>query len=259
MSNCNASPHETQVQPSLIIQNRDHLYDFIDACPRSQTFTAYSDELHAEILIPVGCKTWSCWYCARVKIAKLAAQTREAKPNRMLTLTIDPSLWDSPRAAFDGTRRKVPELIKRLRKRFGTIEYLRVTELTKKGWPHYHLLLRSNFLPQPVVAKEWRELTGAKIVDLRQVKATFKAYSYLVKYLSKLHTIEWTERHVSYSKNFFPPYEPKERTDYRYERKQMVNAHPVTVCLTYYPGHVLTHVENQIYQISLPPDPWSEN
>jgi hypothetical protein len=91
--------------------------------------------------------------------------------------------------------------------KYGEVEYLRVTEVTKKGWPHYHLLLRSGFLPHKVVKTLWAELTGATIVDLRQVKKSFSAYQYLVKYLSKLHRLEWTERHVSVSKNFAPKVE----------------------------------------------------
>ncbi len=134
---------------------------------------------------------------------------RTAKPNRLLTLTINPALYVVPREAFDATRKEVPILIRRLRKQFGEIEYLRVTEITKAGWPHYHLLVRSGLLPHSVVKKHWFEMTGASIVDLRQVKQSFQAYQYLVKYLSKLHDLGWTERHVSMSKKF------AEKTDWK--------------------------------------------
>jgi hypothetical protein len=128
-----------------------------------------------------------------------------ADPRRLLTLTCDTKLYANPRDAFDRTRRQVPELIKVLREKFGEVEYLRITELTKAGWPHYHLMVRSKFLPREVIQAEWAKLTGNTVIDVRQVQKAFSAYFYLMKYLSKLHQIEWTERHVSYSRNFFRP------------------------------------------------------
>jgi hypothetical protein len=119
-------------------------------------------------------------------------------------LTVDNSLYDSPRQAFDRTRGFVPELMRALRGRFGEVEYLRVTEVTVKGFPHYHLLIRSGYLPHQVVKNLWNKYTGASIVDIRPVTNKFGAYNYLAKYLTKMHHLEWTERHVSYSKSFFP-------------------------------------------------------
>ncbi len=178
---------------------------YFGVCPYAQTLTAYSYELHADVLLVLTCRRWSCPTCCKTKIRKLALGVRAAKPNRLLTLTVDPSLHADPKASWNATRKKVPVLVRSLRQNFGEVEYLRVTEITKRGWPHYHLLVRSGFLPHPVVKKYWNQLTGAKIVDLRQVKRSFEAYTYLVKYLSKLHKLEWTERHVSVSRNFIPP------------------------------------------------------
>ncbi|MCJ7620342.1 MAG: hypothetical protein MUP64_09020 [Anaerolineae bacterium] len=143
-----------------------------------------------------------------------------------MTLTVDPKLWENPRAAFDGTRAKVPDLITTLRLRYGDIQYLRVTELTAMGWPHYHLLIRSAYLPHAIVRKHWSSTTGATIVDIRQVKKTFCAYRYLLKYLTKLHKIEWTERHVSYSKTFFPPDPPDPRPGLELQEPRTYNRHP---------------------------------
>lgn len=65
--------------------------------------------------------------------------------------------------------------------------------------------MRSGYLAQKVVKKDWAELTSATIVDIRKVSDTWSSYYYLVKYLSKLHQKDWTERHVSYSRGFFNP------------------------------------------------------
>ncbi len=203
-----------QVPQSYLVQKTiDAARSYFGVCPYAQTYTAYSYELHAEVLFVLSCRRWSCPTCSKTKIRKLAFGVRSAKPNRLLTLTVDPSLYLSPKEAWNSTRKKVPVLVRGMRKRFGEVEYLRVTEVTKRGWPHYHLLVRSGFLPHAVVKQSWSLLTGAKIVDLRQVKRSFEAYSYLVKYLSKLHKLEWTERHVSVSRNFIPKsdYSPDDR------------------------------------------------
>jgi len=170
-----------------------------------------------------------------MKCRRLAARTRDAQPNRMLTLTVDPKLWKNPREAFDGTRRHVPTLFKTLRERFGPVEYLRVTELTKDGWPHYHFLIRSDYLPQPVIRNEWQRLTGAVIVDIRPVDKRWSAYTYLLKYLCKLSNLGWTERHVSTSHGFFPP-EPKSTGGKLcIERTENLAMHPAT----YLRGHAV--------------------
>lgn len=247
-----------QQPPALLISSRQEISEFFTCCPHAQTLTAWSDLLQSEILIPLGCRQWSCRYCAELKIKQLSAKTRDAKPNRMLTLTVDPKLWESPRAAFDGTRSQVPELVRRLRKQFGEVEYLRVTELTKNGWPHYHMLIRSGYLPHTLVKDHWAELTGATIVDLRQVKKTFAAYKYLVKYLSKLHKIEWTERHVSYSRSFFRPDPRPPKPDLKLSTKNLHNFHPVTVCLEYYELGTLRKLDQTLYTVTpnLTPQDW---
>jgi len=164
-----------------------------------------------------------------------------AAPNRLMTLTVDPALYNAPRDAFEVTSPLVSELIRTLRKRFGEVEYLRVTEVTRAGWPHYHLLIRSKYLPQPVVQAEWNRLTGAKIVDLRKAQQCFKAYYYLAKYLSKMHKLDWTERHVSFSKSFFlrdtkPTWKKEAWID-----TQRDDVHPVDYLLAWYQGQELPH------------------
>jgi hypothetical protein len=173
-------------------------------CVKATTLLARVIGGDSSVLIGLGCKTWTCRFCAALKIRKLSWLTSRAAPTRLLTLTVNNKLYDSPRQAFDRTRAFVPELIRSLRIRFGEVEYLRVTEVTKAGYPHYHLLVRSGYLPHQVVKNIWEAMTGATVVDLRPVTKTFGAYNYLTKYLTKMHRLEWTERHVSYSKHFFP-------------------------------------------------------
>lgn len=186
-----------------LVETHGRIKIYFDCCQSAQTLEAYSNRFKCTVFIPLSCKRWSCKFCADRKINHLSRRCETAKPNRLLTLTVDPALWNNPRHGFDGTRRKVPELVRGLRKEWGDVEYMRVTELTHRGWPHYHMLLRSPYIPQPKVKEAWHNLTGATIVDIRKVDNHFQTFHYLVKYLSKMHKLEWTERHVSYSKKFF--------------------------------------------------------
>ena len=173
-------------------------------CPNATT-SVYEEHCSGFLhVFATTCKRWGCAYCSRKKIQQLAIWTAAAAPNRLLTLTIDPAFDLSPKAAWLRTAHQVPELIRKLRLKFGPVEYLRVTELHKSGYPHYHLLVRSGYLPHQVVKDVWSTLTGATIVDLRAVEKAFSAYWYLTKYLSKMKRKTWTERHVSFSRKFVP-------------------------------------------------------
>jgi hypothetical protein len=232
-----------------LVSERWTTSSYAQGCNHAQSLIAYDPANGDHVLIALPCKQWSCRWCAENRIRLLAYRTRKAKPNRLLTLTVDPSLWADPRAAFDGTRRKIADLITFLRQRFGPVEYLRCTELTKAGWPHYHFLLRSNFIPHEVVKAKWQELTGAIIVDIRRVKTTFSAYHYLVKYLSKLHKIEWTERHVSFSRGFFVPEDETPPQGPELVEKAIVNSHPVEVLMSTYQGFWITRETQNMFRI----------
>lgn len=218
-------------------------------CPHAQTLAGFSQTLRETVYLPLACKQWTCRICAEDKIRVLAAKTREATPNRMLTLTVNPACWTDPRNAYDGTRRQISVLFTHLRKIFGDIEYLRVTELDKKGWPHYHLLLRSGYIPHGVIKREWERLTGAIIVDIRPVKKSLNAYKYLVKYLSKIHSIPWTDRHISYSRSFFPPEDPQSRNPLELDHVETIPRHPVNVVMAAGIGAVWRCVRRGVYAL----------
>jgi hypothetical protein len=221
-------------------------------CPWATSITALDPDSAERLLLACSCKRWGCPVCARVKVRVLAAKTLLAGPNRLLTLTIDPKRYATPRDAFEQTAHLVPELIRSLRGRFGTVEYLRVTEVTKAGWPHYHLLLRSKYIPQPVVKATWHALTHALIVDLRQVNKTFSAYTYLVKYLTKLHKLEWTERHVSYSRQFFPAEASKKPNKGNLTDIERIPEHPYMYLYKWYNGQKVTQRSPTAWVLDVP-------
>ena len=246
-------PTEQPAPRSLLILDREPLSRYMAGCTHAQTLVGYSRREEIDVIIRLPCKQWSCPDCARDRIRVLAAQCRDAAPNRLLTLTVNPAVWSSPREAFDGTRRKISPLLTGLRKRHGPIEYLRVTELTRAGWPHYHFLVKSAYIPQPEVKTRWASLTGATIVDIRQVKNEFNTFKYLAKYLSKLHYIPWTQRHLAYSRKFFvkdPDYNPPSLD---LTGVALINQHPVAFCLETHPGCTLTRLNSHTWTIDKGP------
>ena len=186
-------------------------------CPWATSRITLDPEHRAPCLTPVTCKRWGCSFCAPRKIRRLAYLTKGAMPNRWLRLGVKPAQYETPEAAWRDTSPKVPELCRKLRQQVGECEYLRVAEIhngTTKyceltepgaalGFPHYHAMLRSDYIPQKLLSKIWGELTGAPVVWIAKIDQSFSSFRYLTKYLTKLHRLEWTDRHVSYSKNFF--------------------------------------------------------
>jgi len=175
----------------------------LKTCPRATTLIARSQSLDTLVVIALSCKTWSCPYCGPRKMRALAVRVREAEPNKLVTLTINPALYENPRAAYDQSRRQVGELARSLRVELGEWEHLRVLETTKKGWPHYHLVVRAPFVAQWKLSQLWQRLSGARIVDIRQIKERDNVFSYVCKYLAKQTAVEWTKRRISWSKHFF--------------------------------------------------------
>lgn len=174
-----------------------------DTCPSAKTVTGFSKTLDRWCVIQIRCKRWGCRHCGVRKSTHFAWKCIDARPNRLVTLTVNNKLWENPRAAYDGTKRKVTELATKLRRSHGEFEYFKVLEVTKLGWPHYHLIVRSGYIPQRHISQQWNLLTGAPIVDVRRIKKTQDVYFYVVKYLCKQKYIPWTNRRVSWSRNFF--------------------------------------------------------
>lgn len=190
--------------PHFLIGSLEAKTTFDATCPTAKTIVAYSETLQSWVVLLIRCKRWGCRHCGERKVSHFAWRCMDAAPNRLVTLTISTSLWESPRAAYDGTKRMVTQLAVRLRRKFGEFEYFKVLEVTKKGWPHYHLIVRSEYIPQRRISGVWAELTGATIVDVRQLKKQNDVYFYVMKYLTKQKYIPWTNRRVSWSRNFFP-------------------------------------------------------
>jgi len=135
----------------------------------------------------LSCKSWSCPDCAPKRRGRLVAEAKEGKPNRFLTLTVNPNWFDSPderahrlviawRRFAQWFKRKHPT---------AEFQYLAVFEATKLGEPHLHICFRGAWIYQRTLSKKMNEYIGAPIVDVRRVKSKSAVAEYVTKYISK--------------------------------------------------------------------------
>lgn len=191
----------TPIPEQLLVGSAD--WRLIRWCPSARTLSGWSETFGGLVYLQSRCRRWSCPHCGRRRIISLSRKVEKAGPSKFITLTVDPGRYNSPREAFLHTARKVAPLVTKLRRRYGPIEYLKVLETTKAGWPHYHLCTLSDYIPQASISEEWAKLTGAHVVDIRQVKKVKDVYWYMVKYLAKQTAVPWTKRRISWTRKFF--------------------------------------------------------
>jgi len=133
------------------------------------------------------CKSWNCADCSKMRRSKLIAEAMEGKPDRFITLTVNPNWYDSPE---DRARRLVAAW-RRVRRRYleisgnRTLEFLAVFELTKRGEPHLHIVARGSFISQKWLSDQMKAEMGAPVVDVRSVKGSREVAKYVSKYISK--------------------------------------------------------------------------
>lgn len=191
-------------EPPLLVGSLSRSKNWLHQCMSAATMYAYSTYLGCYVMVQIKCKRWGCRHCGERKVKQMAVRCKAAKPTKFITLTVWTEAYRSPQEAYEDTRRKVSNLVVKIRRKWGEFEYLKVLESTKRGWPHYHLVARCGYIPQPWLSKEWEKLAGSKIVDIKRVDKVKDVYFYIVKYLSKQYKTPWTNRRISWSKNFFP-------------------------------------------------------
>jgi hypothetical protein len=220
----------------------------LDHCTDATTLLAWSETLATWIIIANTCKRWTCRFCGEMKSRQFAQIARSAQPNRLITLTVNPPLYDSPRQAFEKTAPAVAKLTQTIRRHKGPIEYLRVLEVTRKGWPHYHLVARSPYIDQGWLSNEWDKLTHAPIVDIRAIKQSQEVYWYVMKYLGKQRYIEWTNRRVTMTRAFAPAKPPNDRPSLGLLDTKRYCYHPRAYMFHEWPGSTWTQLGPLVYR-----------
>jgi hypothetical protein len=118
-------------------------------------------------LAKCGCNCWYCEDCCERMGYNLRAELIEVLETftgiMMLTLTVDPTLFASPREAYEHVmdNRGLSELIRELHRRghlhskrfFYVVEFQRETEQ-----PHFHMLIDATFVPKDEIEELWSRL-----------------------------------------------------------------------------------------------------
>jgi len=246
-----ASTYADQEQPTyLISDDYDSLRRWLNCCPVADTMSAWSMTLQRRVFLQIRCKRWGCPHCGPRRIAHLTRKCCDAKPTKFVTLTVANNLYADPREAYDKTRRHVGTLSRSIRKITDEWEYLRVLEVTRKGWPHYHLIARGGWVDQSWLSSTWRSLTGAPIVDIRRVRKQADAAKYIMKYLYKQKAVPWTNRRVSWSRNFFAKSRDPPPPSLQLEDVHREGWWPASYFSFYHPDHELERIGPDMWAVT---------
>lgn len=142
---------------------------------------------HGFAVASCGCNCWSCPRCAPRRKAQVRDDILTGFPKTFITLTWRASRPENPIAARRIMGLALALLVKRVRRAWPAcaFEYFVVVEITKQGFPHFHLLCRAPYIPQLWLSGAWRALVGAPVVGIEAVRTQEGAAGYLAKYLAK--------------------------------------------------------------------------
>lgn len=122
------------------------------------------------------------------KVGKLRALDKFAgRGGVFLTLTVDPTRFNSLKAAYSGLMDGFNRLVSYFRRRHGRLDYARVLEFTKEGVPHLHVLfLGLSFLErQEKISELWEKYGVGRVVYVTRVWNRVSLRRYMLKYLTK--------------------------------------------------------------------------
>lgn len=142
--------------------------------------------LHVEVF-PIRCKSWTCPDCSKLRRFQLIREATAGKPNRFITITVNPNWFGSPDERAAALAKAWRLTVAAFRHRWPTqeAEYLAVFEATKQGEPHLHIVWRGGFVPQKWLSAQMDKRMGAPVVDVRAVRSVKKVTEYVSKYISK--------------------------------------------------------------------------
>ena len=162
-------------------------------CVNSASVTAYDRFTRQPTYFASRCRKYSCEFCGPIERFILAKRITKAEPNRLITLTCRHE--DGPLIQYDRMKKLFQRFVADIRKK-QPFEFMKVLELCKDGYPHFHLLARTPFIEQSTVSELWYRHTKADIVDIR--KCHGRSIGYVTKYITKAFTQheEWKSMSV---------------------------------------------------------------
>ena len=171
-------------------------------------------------LLAISCRCKS-QFCQQCSLGRMVAIREKLRPIiqkwqsvQLVTLTVDPKAFKSPLEAWKyvGKKRAISVLMRALR-RSGSLcgrEWVCALEFHKSGWPHWHVLTHSRFIPHRVILAGWK-LGHVSISRSRGFESMDHATHYVTKYVSKFGEVPaWVLdyrgnlRRFSSSRGLFP-------------------------------------------------------
>lgn len=173
----------------------------------------YSQGQEKRLLVfPVDCGSWSCPDCggrkarrlyARAMAGRIVAKQDTQYSYKLLTLTLPGQVWrdnHTIREAYKDGSKAVTGLMKYLKYHLGEFAYLRVCELQRDGFPHWHVILVGDAIAPkdvlPMIERYWRDRCGLGFVKINRLKGEDnikRAVGYVLKYLFKGAGENWGE------------------------------------------------------------------
>ena len=166
------------------------------------------------------CRSWHCPGCNAMRKRQLTDWFASGKPTKFLTLTWRASRPETPEEARAIMGPAVKLLFARWKRRIGDaeLEYGNVVERTKRGYPHFHFLLRTGWIDAKWLSKTWASLIDAPVIKIERIKNLKDLARYLAKYLSKDPQKIGTGKRYWFSQN----YRPKEEEERAAARRRFV-------------------------------------
>lgn len=169
---------------------------------------------------PLPCKRWACEYCQPRRRRRLLAIAAAGRPNKFLTLTVNVAVGASPLDRRNLLHDAWKRLVKRMLRQWALpperrwrligatrssrreaivraitaktpqrgcdrLPYMAFLEATEAGEPHLHILLRCPYVPQDWIAEQMADMLGSPVCDIREIRGTRAAVTYVTKYVTK--------------------------------------------------------------------------
>jgi len=192
---------------------------------------------------PIDCGSWSCPVCGSRKARRIYARAmagdiakeQGSYSHKLLTLTVPGAEYratHSIRQAYNEGSAALTGLIKFLRYHYGQFAYLRVCELQKDGFPHWHVILVGDAIAPKDLLKDivryWRVQRGMGFVKLNRIPEAGmkKALGYVLKYLFKAAGADWGQemkgaRRYQGSREMLGPVKGKEKKVWVHEKLEL--------------------------------------
>lgn len=164
------------------------------------------------LVFPVACGSWSCPDCAsrkarrvyaRAMAGRIVAAQQSEYNYKLLTLTLPGEIWRKNHSignAYQEGSKALTGLIKFLKYNLGAFAYLRVCELQRDGFPHWHIIMVGDGIAPKytlrMIEDYWRGSCGLGFVKLNRLRGDQdikRAVGYVLKYLFKSGGEDWGE------------------------------------------------------------------